>query len=263
MYGVNEGHLDVNTKFYLQEVEWNPRGKSQGKQNKEEGLVGVFQKVGKKFRAEATLSEDYRTQVNEPTYPVQGGMPISDTGDVAAKTITINAVVSNSNISLIEVLKNPARVFNSTVIGQQIDNGRTYVEMAFDQLTLWADNGTPLFLKTAFQKSGYRDHNGDIAPFKITSFSIRRDEKSGDSMGFTLSLTQVYIARITVSNLQDVTVVNIGDKNSSPLGGRNEELLPAGAENDGKTLSNLADDKSNIEDGSAREYVKKAANNPP
>jgi len=249
MFGFNEASLPVNTKFNLQELKWNPKGKSQLNTS---NISGVFEKVGPIFESDATISENYQSQADSPLYAVEGGIPLNDSGNIRQKTITITALNSNSSMALLDLFSNPYKLLSSSALGQQSNSYETRVDEAYRTLSSWHEKGTPLFLKTAYEKSGYKDHNGDLAPFKIINFAISRSSDTGDAIGYTITLVQVYIARIARSTTGDVLIKFKGEKSSVALGGRNEEFLPDAAGNDGRELSDLSQqevqgDKANLE----------------
>ena len=258
MFGFNEASLPVNTKFNLQELKWNTKGKSQ---SKAKDISGVFEKIGPIFVSDATISESYQSQSDSPLYAVEGGIPINDAGNIRQKTITITALNSNSNMSIVENITNPLQALSSSLLGQQASKYETKVEQCYRTLSEWHEKGTPLFLKTAYEKAGYKDHNGDLAPFKIINFAINRTADTGDAIGYTITLVQVYIARIAKSTTGDVLIKFKGEKASVSLG-RNEEFLPDAAGNDGRELSDLS--KQDVQGGKANleNYIDQVSKTP-
>lgn len=258
MYGFNESSLPTNTKFNLQEVKWNPKGIS----NKAMGGVisgneGVFEKVGEIFKSNATISESYQSQADAPLYAVDGNIPINDSGNIRQKTITLTGLTSNSSMSIIDSLANLPEILASSALGQQFSSQLTRVEKAYNQLTKWHEEGTPLFLKTAYEQYGYRDIYGDIAPFKIISLIIPRDSETGDAITYTMTLQQVFIARVATSRTSDILIKFKGEKSSTSLG-RNEELLPTDAQQNNKELYDISKEDVQGNDASAGNYGEQA-----
>jgi len=248
-WAANEASLPVNSKFNIQELEWNPKGKS-----KNLGLIGIFERKGPIFVSDATIGENYSLQANNTSYPVEAGKPISDTGGITNYSVTLSAVTSNTTFSIIDNIANIGQVLASSAFGQQF-GGTSRVQEAYSQLMVWSDGGTPLYLKTAYEKSGYIDQYGDIAPFKIVSLNISRDANTGDAIGYTMTLEQVYIARVSFATAGTVTLSLDGEKQS---GLANEELLVDTTAKDKDALDLLSKDKVGETNPTLGNYFRKA-----
>lgn len=183
----------MSTKFTLTELEWNNNIKSANGVDD-----GAFTLYGDTFTASATVSENYSMKFSSPRYPVEGGVPISNSGATTGQVVTINAVTSNTNMSILDNISSAQAILealSSSAVGQ-LFNAETRTQKAYAQLMLWASSGVPLFLTTNYARNGYYDAYGDPAPWQITSFNINRDRRTGDAMGYTIVLEQIFIARI-------------------------------------------------------------------
>ena len=248
-WAANEASLPVNSKFNIQELEWNTEALS-----KNGNIPGAFTKKGPVFVSDATLSENYFLQANNTTYPVEAGKPISDTGGITNYSITFSAMTSNTTFSIIDNIANIGQVFASSAFGQQFSSAESRVQEAYSQLMAWSDGGTPLYVKTTYEKSGYTDQYGDIAPFKINSLNISRDANTGDAIGYTMTLEQVYIARVAFATAGQITLSLEGEQQSSVV--TNEELKIKKTDKD--TLDLLSNEIVGKTNPTAGNYLKKA-----
>jgi hypothetical protein len=250
-WAANEASLPTNSKFNIQELEWNPEARS-----KNGNIPGAFTRIGPTFISDATISENYSLQANNTTYPVEAGKPISDTGGITNYQITFSAVTSNTTFSIIDNIANIGQVFASSAFGQQFSSAQSRVQEAYSQLMAWSDGGTPLYVKTTYEKSGYTDQYGDIAPFKIASLNISRDANTGDAIGYTMTLQQVYIARVAFASAGQINLSLEGEQQSSALA--NEELLIDTAKGDTDALDLLSNEEVGKTAPTAGNYLNKA-----
>lgn len=201
---LTEASLPVNSKFVLTELEWSELGISSS------GFTdGVWKEKGEGFISDATISENYAMTANVPTYPVEAGFPLADGSGVTDFTVTISAINSNSSMSLIDIVSSLDAIASSSV-GQQLGglfDLETRVQKAYNRLETWAMTGTPLSLKSTYAKDGYKDQYGDLLPFLISGFSITRDINTGDSIGYTMTLNAVKIARVQRTTVQAIEVL--------------------------------------------------------
>ncbi len=243
----------MSTKFTLTELEWNNNVKSANGVDD-----GAFLLYGDTFTASATISENYSMKFSSPRYPVEGGVPISNSGATTGQVVTINAVTSNTNMGILDNISSTQAILqalSSSAVGQ-LFNAETKTQKAYAQLMLWASSGVPLFLTTNYARNGYYDSYGDPAPWQITSFNINRDRRTGDAMGYTLILEQIFIARIaraTAGQLVEFKEVQaVG--NQEPLLPTNEQ--PLGEFQD---LSNEKIGKNQATGGNYKSQVEAAA----
>ena len=192
--GLNEANLPGNSKFVLTELIWEPEAVSS------RNIPGNWVKTDNTFSSDATVTENYAQNADVVIYPVEAGYPVADYSSMTSFTVTLSGVVSNTPFSPIELFDNPLLDLQSSLAGQQFtdDEGQRYqtrVQEAYDKLEAWQRRGTILTLQCKYAREGYTDSFGDFRPFVISSFSLARNADTGDALAFTMSLTQIFIAR--------------------------------------------------------------------
>lgn len=213
------------TRFKLARLKWKP--------SKDPSKGATWQVDEDTFTSDATVNESYNFMSDIPKFPVQGGYPVTDMAGTNSVTVTITAVNSNATHGVLDLITDNA--FANSPLGT-VFGYETSVQKAYDKLERWAANGTPLQLKCVYAQEGYKEKNGDIAPFLIGNLSIIRNADTGDSIGYTCTLERVFISQTTVIVRQDV----IDTKDKGELGITNtktgevvEELEPITALKEG------------------------------
>lgn len=190
-----------STKFQLSALEW--------KQSTVASFGSSWNATDDSFTSDATVSENYQLTSDISKFPVQAGYPTTDMGGTSSFSVIINGVNSNSTGGLLDTLSDPVQtVFNSPL--GSLFGAETSVQKAYNKLEEWSVRGTPLELRCVYAKDGYKEANGKIAPFLISSLSIIRNQDTGDSIGYTCILERVFISEAV--RLVEQGVIDTSDK---------------------------------------------------
>lgn len=169
----------------------------------EKGIAGIAESETI-LNISATISENYSMSASVTTYPVEDGANLAEHSMVNSSTISISCVTSDASMSYFDALDSLSSSFVGQLVGAQSNSQRVY-----DTLMRWMNNSTPLFLKTHFAKSGYRNRAGTETPFIIESLSIPRDKSTGKAIRFDMTLRQIQFVTI---NRELVAGTNLGDQ---------------------------------------------------
>jgi hypothetical protein len=197
-----------STKFKLKALSWD-YSKTIG------DLDGAWVTIGEEFTSDATLSEGYTINAEVNRYPVEAGFPLVDNGGVNSFVMNVSALNSNSSMSLIDMIGSPLDTLANAAAGDIAGNFtdiETNVQRAYNKLDEWASKGIPLELKCIYAPGGYKSAIGDIVPFLINNLNIQRDETTGDSIGYTMSLEKTFISRrVKIARIDILDVASEGE----------------------------------------------------
>lgn len=162
----------------------------------------------KVFQADVISSENYSHSSSVTTYPVDKSGDVSDHSAYKSFTISISAVHSQTVMSYVDTIGNILN--NPLIVGAQnlaehwglIDPQQkvlTRVQAAYNMLTEWSRKGTPLMVKCAYARSGFRDEDGEIIPFVIERLNIPRNKNIGKAIRLSFNLRRIKLVELGVT----------------------------------------------------------------
>jgi hypothetical protein len=231
------GFFSGATKFQLAELEWKRGLKNPLSANWEA-------QEGTAFTSDATVSENYNFSTELTKFPVQGGYPVTDMSGTTGFAVTITAVNTNSSGSLLDTLLDPLQAIGNSPLGSLLSDIETSVQAAYNTLERWSNRGQPLELRTTYAKEGYKENDGQIAPFLISGLSIIRNADTGDSLGWTCILERVFISQTSLLQAQGIIQIKGEQGITSPSNsavGKNADKTGALGEADENVVQGSGD----------------------
>ena len=175
----------------------------------EKEAVTDNKKKAKVFQADVISTENYSHRASVTTFPVDRLGDISDHSAYKSFTISVSAVHSQTVMSYVDTLTN---ILNSPlVVGAQnlaeywglIDPTQkivTRVQAAYDLLTEWNRTGTPLMVKCAYARTGFRDEDGEVIPFVLENLNIPRNKNLGKAIRVSFTLRRIKLVELGVTS---------------------------------------------------------------